>query len=107
VAVAVAQNPVVPPDSWQPQLDGVGLLDITVGPEPIGGVDRLRIFSGYSGWIAGQLEMELTGGSWFVLDAEAGDVFCADPTGLWTAVLRRQPGRLAFYASFPDVLSEN
>lgn len=107
VAVAVAQNPAIPPESWQPQLNDVGLLDITEGPEPIGGVDRLRIFSGYAGWVTGQLELELATGSWFVLDAVAADVFAADPTGLWSAVLRRQPGRLAFYASFPDMLGDN
>ncbi len=107
VAVAVAQNPAIPPESWQPQLNDVGLLDITEGPEPIGGVDRLRIFSGYAGWVTGQLELELATGSWFVLDAVAADIFTADPTGLWSAVLRRQPGRLAFYASFPDILADN
>jgi putative transcriptional regulator len=107
IAVAVAQNPAVPPESWQPELSDVGLLDITAGPESIGGVDRLRIFSGYAGWVTGQLEMELASGSWFVVDAIAADVFTSDPEGLWSAVLRRQPGRLAFYASFPEVLADN
>jgi len=107
VAVAVAQNPAIPPESWQPQLNDVGLLDITEGPEPVGGVDRLRIFSGYAGWVTGQLELELATGSWFVLDAVAADVFAAEPTGLWRAVLARQPGRLAFYSSFPDMLADN
>lgn len=107
VAVAVAENPSIPPPSWNPELANVGLLDITDGPERIGGVDRLRIFSGYSGWVAGQLEMELTSGSWFVLDAMPDDIFSTDPAGLWVAVLRRQPGRLAFYASFPESLADN
>ena len=44
----------------------------------------VRLFSGYAGWAAGQLEGEIAEGAWFVVDALAEDVFCADPNGCGT-----------------------
>lgn len=71
------------------------------------GLDRLRIFSGYAGWGAGQLEGELESGGWLVLPAEDGDVFTSEPEGLWRRVLRRQGGHIAIYANAPPKLSMN
>ncbi|HEY2985412.1 MAG TPA: YqgE/AlgH family protein, partial [Jatrophihabitantaceae bacterium] len=64
--------------------------------------DQVRIFSGYSGWGAGQLEHELAQEAWLVLDAAPDDVRSTDPDDLWAAVLRRQHGPLALLASYPD-----
>ena len=44
-----------------------------------------RIFSGYSGWAAGQLEGELEVGGWLTLQATREFVF-ADPENLWKQV---------------------
>lgn len=71
------------------------------------GLDRLRIFSGYAGWGAGQLEGELEAGGWLVLPSEEGDVFTSEPDGLWRRVLRRQGGYIAIYANAPPKLSLN
>ena len=61
----------------------------------------LRIFAGYAGWSAGQLEDEVGTGSWYVVDAEARDAFSDHPDDLWVRVLRRQRDHLAFVATFP------
>lgn len=51
-------------------------------------VKRYRIFSGYSGWGAGQLEEELAAGGWLLTPATIDDVF-HDGDDLWHKVVRR------------------
>jgi len=70
-------------------------------------IDQIRLFNGYSGWDAGQLESELAQSAWIVLDAEPADIFTNDPAGLWRAVLQRQHGRLAWLANYPDDVAVN
>ena len=62
-------------------------------------VDGVRIFAGYAGWGAGQLEGEIAGGDWYVVPALPPDAFRADPTDLWRDVMRRQPGELAWHVN--------
>ena len=59
----------------------------------------LRIFAGYAGWSAGQLEDEIRTGSWYVVETEGGDAFTDRPDGLWRRVLRRQPDPLRWGGS--------
>lgn len=66
-----------------------------------------RVFSGYAGWGAGQLEAEIAEGSWYVADSEPGDVFCEQPDTLWSEVWGRQSGRLRMLATFPADLRAN
>lgn len=68
---------------------------------------RARAFGGISGWGPGQLEAELAGEDWIVVDGEPDDVFCSDPGSLWATVLARQGGRLALLARMPDDPSVN
>jgi len=75
--------------------------------EPDVAVLRGRVFVGYAGWSAGQLEAELEEESWLVLPAETEDVFSNDPDGLWSAVLRRQGGQYALLALMPPDPSLN
>jgi putative transcriptional regulator len=49
----------------------------------------LRLYSGYAGWAAGQLEFELAAGGWRVLPAEAELVFAGDPDRVWPELIRR------------------
>lgn len=42
-----------------------------------------RVFLGYSGWSAGQLELEIAHGSWSVLRGDADSIFSKDPDALW------------------------
>lgn len=46
-----------------------------------------RIFDGYSGWGAGQLEAELKQGGWLVWDIKPADMF-ADSSLLWQEAIR-------------------
>ena len=48
---------------------------------------RFRIYSGYSGWGAGQLEFEMSRGDWFILPATAEFIFRSDPYEVWEDVL--------------------
>ncbi|MER3453489.1 MAG: hypothetical protein C4344_07695 [Acidimicrobiia bacterium] len=97
-----------PEGAVTPVVGPVGALDITRDPDEVGaGVEALRIFAGYAGWAPGQLEEEIDAGAWFVVEALPGDTFDADPARLWRRVLRRQGGRLAIYANFPEDPSRN
>lgn len=65
------------------------------------GMDGVRIFAGYAGWAAGQLEGEIANAGWWVVGATIDDLFTEDPINLWAQVLRRQGGELQWYAHFP------
>lgn len=71
-----------------PILDDVGFVPAEAEPEDLS-IRRLRLFSGYAGWSAGQLEAELAEPSWIVVPAVADDAFAPDPDQLWRAVLQR------------------
>lgn len=103
MAVGLADRPsVAAAEGWSPVLGRVGLIDLALPPDEVVGVERLRVFAGYSGWSAGQLELELALGSWFVLDATPEDAFDPYPEELWRKVLRRQKTATAFYAMYPE-----
>jgi putative transcriptional regulator len=46
-------------------------------------------------------------GAWFVVDADPKDALSPRPQTLWRDVLRRQRGRLALFAHYPDDPSSN
>ena len=80
----------------------VAAVDLELEPDELSPVvTTARMFSGYAGWGAGQLESEIDEGAWFVLDSEPGDAFSSRPDALWRDVLRRQRGTLALVATFP------
>jgi putative transcriptional regulator len=86
----------------------VGYLPADVDPgELADAVIRLRIFAGYSGWGAGQLEGELAESAWIVEPATVEDVFAPDPDRLWSSVLRRKGGPYAVLATIPPDPSLN
>jgi putative transcriptional regulator len=49
----------------------------------------VRLFLGYAGWGAGQLEAELESGTWLPAPADTAAVFESDPERLWRQVVRR------------------
>jgi putative transcriptional regulator len=65
------------------------------------GLRELRVFAGYAGWSAGQLEAEVAQGAWYVVESLPLDAFDALPDRLWSAVLRRQPWPLSAVATCP------
>ena len=68
---------------------------------------RARVYAGYAGWAAGQLEAELEAEGWIVEPARPEDVFGADPFALWKRVLSRKGGPYAFLATIPPDPSLN
>jgi putative transcriptional regulator len=91
------------PVGWRPLFHGTGLVDLDVPSEVIVPALRgMRIYAGYAGWSYGQLESEIEEGAWYVVPGERQDVFHDDPADLWQQVLRRQPGPLAWLATYPD-----
>ena len=71
-------------------LGSIGFLPQESDPEEIGGIRRARVFAGYAGWGAGQLEAEMDQESWIVEPARPEDVFTDEPQHLWDSVLKRK-----------------
>ncbi|MBB0244011.1 YqgE/AlgH family protein [Streptomyces alkaliphilus] len=107
-ALALAVVPGEGPLGWRRVHGSIGLVDLDAPPEVLAGeVGSLRVFAGYAGWGAEQLEGELDEGAWYIVDSEPGDVSVPRPEGLWRAVLRRQRSGLALLATYPDDPSLN
>jgi putative transcriptional regulator len=91
-----------PADASELLFESVGFVQ-----EPDVAVRRGRVFVGYAGWTAGQLEAELEEEAWLVVPAAPDDVFDDAPDELWSAVLRRQGGAFAVLALMPPDPSMN
>jgi putative transcriptional regulator len=84
-----------------PIFAGVGFVPAEAEPEELS-IRRLRLFSGYAGWAAGQLELELADpSSWIVVPALADDAFADDPDELWRVVLQRAGPRYEVMEHMP------
>ena len=51
--------------------------------------DRFRIFAGYAGWAAEQLEFECESGGWHVLDADDETLFDHKSSEIWPELIQR------------------
>jgi len=107
-SIPAGHDPVEDPVGFRRLFDDTGIVDLDTPTELLDdAISRLRIFAGYAGWGDGQLVAEIEEGSWYVVPMEAGDVFGASPDGLWSRVLRRQPGELAWVSTRPADPSMN
>jgi putative transcriptional regulator len=98
---------VAPPIGWRQMAGRVGLVDLE-GPLPGNGeFAGIRVFAGYAGWGADQLEAELEEGAWLVVEAYDSDLMSPQPETLWREVLRRQDNDVRFWTTFPDDPSAN
>ena len=70
-------------------------------------IRRGRVYAGYSGWGAGQLEGELSEDAWIVEAPLPAELFPDDPGALWRDVLARKGGQYALIARMPDDPSLN
>lgn len=84
-----------------------GVTSVDIMTESPDDNETHRVFRGYSGWSAGQLDDEVKSGGWFVVPSRHTDAFDEDPSSLWERVLRRQPGPVRRIARFPDDPSMN
>lgn len=102
LAVGLLADPEQEPVGFREAFGRIGVVDLDTPVQLMeGSLVGLRIFVGYAGWGAGQLEDEIERGDWYVVPSEVVDVFRADPTDLWRDVLRRQPGELAWHSTRP------
>lgn len=74
----------------------LGLLEKSACP-----TERVRVFSGYAGWGAGQLEAEMLLHSWIVAPGSAALVFHADPEQVWAEALISLGPQYAHLTSIP------
>jgi putative transcriptional regulator len=85
----------------------IGFLPDEVDDAERSSIVRARIFAGYSGWAAGQLEAELEEDAWLLTPATAADVFTPDPERLWEGVVKRLGPAYAMLRSMPTDPSLN
>lgn len=87
---------------WRPVVHPVVTVDLDMDPAVLAtSLRELRVFAGYAGWSAGQVEDEIAQGAWYVVEALPLDAFDHAPGQLWSAVLRRQPWPLSAVATCP------
>jgi putative transcriptional regulator len=78
----------------------------TLDPEsPNDSLARLRVYAGYAGWGAGQLDDELAQDAWLVTPAEEGDPFSDED--IWSRALERRGGAYRLLATMPPDPSQN
>ena len=81
---------------------GIGTLDPEAANESL---RRLRVYAGYAGWGAGQLDGELEQEAWLVAPAEEDDPFSDED--LWQRALERRGGAYKLLATMPPDPSQN
>jgi putative transcriptional regulator len=78
----------------------------TVDPDAEkGSLRRVRVYAGYAGWSAGQLDDELEAEAWLVLPARPQDPF--EDGDIWSEALRRKGGSYRLLATMPADPSMN
>jgi len=87
-------------DAAAPIFDHVGFMSADAEPETLS-IRRVRLFAGYAGWGAGQLEAELAEPAWIVVPAESDDPFVDDPDELWRVAVNRGGGSLSLMKNMP------
>ncbi|UIZ92139.1 YqgE/AlgH family protein [Corynebacterium sp. CNCTC7651] len=86
------------------------LVHIDLGAEPsvlADDLEGIRVFAGYGGWEAGQLDEEIQRGDWYVTPALPSDVIAPGSADLWGDVMRRQAMPLPLFATFPADIEDN
>lgn len=66
-----------------------------------GNAEDVRVFAGYAGWAAGQLEQEIKRGDWHLAQASSRQVLAPDTPGLWRR-LRDRARQLWVQRLHPD-----
>lgn len=79
------------------------------GPPGLEGEDgkRFRLFCGYAGWGAGQLDREMTAGGWLTVPAKLQHVFDIPTEKLWSEALSCVGGPYKFFAMMPPDPEQN
>ena len=106
-AVLVLGEFVDPDDAAVPLFGSLGFPSLEEPEDVVPLTTRRRIFAGYAGWGAGQLEDELAREDWILEAAHNDDAFTETPEDLWADVLRRKGGVYELVARMPEDPSVN
>jgi putative transcriptional regulator len=81
------------PDGWAAVVDRVfvtnsrmAMMDALMTART---AEEVRVYAGYAGWAAGQLEWEIRRGDWYLVPADAALIFRRDMTKLWPDLIRK------------------
>ncbi len=75
------------------------LVDVIKSPSF--NIDKVRLFIGYSGWEAGQLEEEITEKTWLTVKANNKIIFQKNYETIWKDSLKLMGGDYEMMANFP------
>lgn len=90
LAVGALRDPQDPPVGWRPVAGLLGMVDLDTPTELVDGtLSAMRVFAGYAGWGAGQLDVELAEGSWLLAPVQTDLVFQTSIDTMWEAAIRR------------------
>ncbi|HEY3856572.1 MAG TPA: YqgE/AlgH family protein [Verrucomicrobiae bacterium] len=77
-----------------------------LGDSPTGS-QKLKLFAGYAGWSAGQLDTEMARKDWLVQPATLELIFAPEPENLWKKILMMGDNSRRMLANSPEDLSWN
>ena len=75
--------------------------------ESFSSTQKLKLFAGYAGWSAGQLDQEMSRQDWLVHPATLELVFDPQPDQLWKNIMKQKDAQSRLLADSPDDLSWN
>lgn len=75
--------------------------------ESFSSTQKLKIFAGYAGWSAGQLEGEMKRNAWVTHPASVDLIFKTEPADLWKTILDKKGWQFRLTSQSPDDLSWN
>jgi putative transcriptional regulator len=96
-----------PDDAAVPLFGPFGFPSLEEPEDVVPVTTRRRVFAGYAGWGAGQLEDELERDDWILEPAFPDDAFTDAPDELWRDVLRRKGGVYDLVSRMPEDPSLN
>ena len=81
-----------------------GLIELG---ESFSKTQQIKLFAGYAGWEAGQLETEMARHDWLTFPATLDLVFGTEPEGLWKKILLKKGIKFRLLAQTHEDLSWN
>ena len=86
---------------------GHSLEALVEAGESFSASQKLRLFAGYAGWSAGQLEDEIKRDAWLIHPASMDLIFDPEPEKLWRRILHLKGWKYRILAQMPEDLSRN
>jgi putative transcriptional regulator len=98
----------IPDANVMPNLNlGHSLDDLTDIGESFSPTRKIKMFAGYAGWDAGQLEDEMKRQAWLTHPASLELVFDTTPEELWPVILNQKGSKYKILSQMPEDLSWN